>query len=161
MGLFNDKEENKLAEEVNETVVSSEAPVEIAVISASTKIEGNLRTEGHLIMNGAVQGNVSTKGNLVLSGTTTGEIYCDSVLVETTESNSDIIAEQNIIVAQGTVVNGNITCKNITVIGRVYGDIKASGSVVLKASAVIDGNISAKTIGMENGAVVNGTLEMN
>lgn len=162
MGLFNEKEEVKLqVENDNNETVSSEAPVEIAVISSSTKIEGNIKTDGHLIMNGDVQGNVSTKGNLVLSGTTTGEIYCDSVLVETEESNSDIIAEQNIIIAQGTTVNGNVSCKNITVLGRVYGDIKAFGSVVLKSTAVVDGNITAKSIGMETGAVVNGTLEMN
>lgn len=163
MGLFNEKDDIKPEAEGMErlNVTPEAAPVEIAVISASTRIEGNITTDGHLIMNGDVQGNVSTKGNLVLSGNTSGEIYCDSVLLETKESNSDIIAEQNIIVAQGTTINGNISCKNITVNGRVFGDIKASGGVVLKASAVVEGNISAKTIGMETGAVVNGALEMN
>ena len=161
MGLFNEKEEAKIVVEETETVVNAEPPVDIAVISASTKIEGNIKTEGHLIMNGDVQGNVSAKGNMVLSGNTSGEIYCDSVLVETPESNSDIIAEQNIIIAQGTTVNGSISCTNITVIGRVFGDIKARGSVVLKAGSVVEGNISSNSIGMETGAVVNGTLEMN
>ena len=157
MGMFDEK---KLAAEPVKDMKMPETISEVAVISSSTKIEGNIKTDGHLIVNGDVQGNVSTRGNLILSGNTSGEIYCESLLVETPESNSDIIAEQNIIVKEGTTVNGNIHCKNITVMGSVYGDITATGAIVLKSTAIVIGNLVAKHLGMENGAKVNGSIEM-
>jgi len=157
MGMFEEKViESQPIGEIRMTDTINE----IAVISSSTRIEGNIRTDGHLIVNGDVQGNVSARGNLVLSGNTTGEVYCESLLVETPESNSDIIAEQNIIVKEGTVVKGNIHCKNITIFGSVVGDVTATGSIILKATAVVTGSLIAKRLGMENGAKLNGSVEM-
>jgi len=167
MGLF-DKEDIK-AEPSENAVVEKyietrkvDTPVEIAVISSSTKIEGNITTDGNMIINGDVQGNISAKGNLAISGegNTNGEIYCASVVFENKESHSDIVAEENVVVSEGTTVNGNINCKNVVVKGKVLGDISATGSVVLKASAVVNGNVFAKTIGMEVGAKVNGSISM-
>ena len=164
MGLFDKEEQLKTDVEMTEQEAPvfeepvAEAVPEVAVISSTTKIEGNITTDGSIVVNGDVQGNVTTKGNLVLSGNTTGEIYCNSILVETAESNSDIIAEENIIVAEGTTINGNINCKNISISGAVVGDVTATGCVILKATANVNGNISAKQIGIECGAVVNGKV---
>ena len=157
MGLFDEKlmTDEELTGEIKLPEIS-----EIAVISSCTKIEGNIKTEGHLIVNGEVQGSVSARGNLILSGVTAGEIYCESILFETTESNSDIIAEQNVVIKEGTTVRGNIHCKNITIMGSVYGDITASGTIILKSTAVVTGNVIAKRIGVENGAKINGSIEM-
>ena len=169
MGLF-DKEEIKVdivektpAEPVveDEPVVEESPAAEVAIISSTTKIEGNITTDGSIVINGDVQGNVTTKGNLVLSGTASGEIYCNSILIEADESDSDIIAEENIIIAEGTVVNGNINCRNISVRGTVCGDISSNGSVFLKSTAKITGDITAKQIGMECGAVINGNVAIN
>ena len=159
MGMFEEKVLTEVPTgDINR--VSGESLNEIAVISSSTKIEGNIRTDGHLIVNGDVQGNVSARGNLILSGNTSGELYCESLLVATPESNSDIIAEQNIIVKEGTTVNGNIHCKNITIMGNVFGDITATGTIILKSTAVVTGSLVAKRLGMENGAKLNGSIEM-
>ena len=165
MGLFDKEEQTKVESEVTEREVfpveepaAPEPAAEVAVISSTTKIEGNITTDGSIVVNGDVQGNVTTKGNLVLSGNTTGEIYCNSILVETAESNSDIIAEENIIVAEGTVINGNINCRNISISGSICGDVTATGCVILKATANVKGDITAKQIGIECGAVVNGKL---
>lgn len=167
MGLF-DKEEVKdeVMEQPQETFTAApeepkEEETEVAVISSTTKIEGNITTAGSIVVNGDVQGNVSTKGNLVLSGNTTGEIFCSSILIDTKESNSDIIAEENILIAEGTTVNGNINCKNISISGTVVGDVSATGCVILKASSNVKGNITAKQVGIECGAVVNGKVTIN
>lgn len=167
MGLF-DKEEavkdEAFEQEVSYTPVPEEVKdevPEVAVISSTTRIEGNITTDGSIVVNGDVQGNVTTKGNLVLSGNTTGEIFCNSILIDTKESNSDIIAEENIIVAEETTINGNVNCKNITISGAICGDVTATGCVIVKSTAVVKGNISAKQIGVECGAVVNGKVTIN
>jgi len=156
MGLFDEKlMSNDTASDIRMPEIN-----EIAVISSGTKIEGNIKTEGHLIVNGEVQGSVSTRGNLILSGITTGEVYCESLLFETQESSSDIIAEQNVVIKEGTTVKGNIRCKNITIMGNVYGDVTATGTIILKSTAVVVGNLVAKRLGVENGAKFNGLMEM-
>jgi len=156
MGLF---DENMMANEPTSDLKISEIN-EIAVISTGTQIEGNIKTEGHLIVNGDVQGSVSARGNLILSGVATGEVYCESLLFEAAESDSDIIAEQNVVIKEGTTVRGNIHCKNITIMGTVLGDITASGTVIFKSTAVVTGNVIAKRMGVENGAKFNGSIDM-
>ena len=147
MGMFEEKVvANVPTGDINK--VSNDSISEIAVISSATKVEGNIKTDGHLIVNGDVQGNIATRGNLIVSGNTTGELYCESLLVDTTESKSDIIAEQNVIVKEGTTVSGNIHCKNITVMGTVHGDITATGTIILKSTAVVTGSLIAKRLGI-------------
>lgn len=144
--------------EVKEEKVMPEQTVELAVISVSTKIEGNITTDGNLILAGDVKGNVNVKGNLVLDGKADGEIYCDSLLVENTETTSDIVAYNNIIVKEDTTITGNISCRNITVYGKICGDIDAKEGVVLKSTAVVMGNISSAKLGIETGARVEGKI---
>jgi len=162
MGLFDkeDMKEETFEQEVSYTPAPEEPreEAEVAVISSTTRIDGNITTSGSIVVNGDVQGNVTTKGNLVLSGNTTGEIFCNSILIDTKESNSDIIAEENIIVSEGTTINGNVNCKNISISGAITGDVTATGCVIVKSTAVINGNVSAKQIGVECGAVVNGKV---
>lgn len=156
MGIF----EDRMLNEDQTPDIKMPEKNEIAVISSVTRIEGNIKTEGHLIVNGDVQGSISARGNLILSGVATGEVYCESLLFEGVESNSDIIAEQNVVIKEGTTIKGNINCKNATIMGSVFGDITATGTVILKSTAVVVGSIVAKRVGMENGAKLNGPVEM-
>jgi len=165
MGFFNEKDETKQDVmtdelEIQEPVAAEDYSSEVAVITASTTIEGNITTNGMLIVNGGVTGNITTKGNLVLSGNSNGDVVCDSVLVDAKETHSDIVADKNIIIAAGTTLNGNVTCKNITISGTVNGTVTASEYVILKGSAVVTGDVTAKQIGMETGALVNGYISM-
>ena len=73
---------------------------------------------------------------------------------------TNINATSNVIVKAGTVVTGNINCKNLTVYGTVEGDILAKGGVVLKNSAVVNGNIEAARIGIESGAKLKGKVNI-
>jgi len=135
----------------------AEAP-EVAFISSSTKIDGNITTQGHLVVNGTLYGQASAQGNVVLNGEVTGDVNCDSVVCETAKVTSNIVAKNNVVVKNGTVVVGDITCNNITVYGQIKGNITATGSVVMKSSASVEGNITAARIGIESGTKLSGTV---
>ena len=149
-------------EEKNETYTpsySGPSMTEVGVISGSTTVEGNISSDGHLVISGNVEGNIVTKGNLVLDGNVTGDITCESLLLEATVVNSNISVTANIIIREGTTINGNIYCKNITVSGAVNGNINASGAILLKKSASVKGDLCGSSIGMETGAKLSGKVK--
>lgn len=131
---------------------------EIAVITPTTKIEGNIQTEGHLVMSGKITGNITSKGNLILNGSANGEISCESVVLDSCNTSSNIKANMNVIVKEGTTVTGDITCKGITVMGSVIGNIKAD-TVFLKKTSTVKGDVSAKQFMMESGAKLRGKVD--
>jgi len=168
MSLFDGKD-NRYMEENKPMVEKPEAPTytsvsvepaEVAFISSSTKIDGNITTQGHLVINGTLLGEAAARGNIVLNGEVTGDVNCDSVVCEQARVRSNINAQNNVVVKKGTVITGDINCTNVTVYGDIQGNINATGSVVLKATAVVEGNIKSARIGIESGAKLVGNIAM-
>ena len=131
---------------------------EIAVVSPSTTIEGNITTEGNLVMSGKIVGNIKSKGNLILNGSSNGDISCESVVLDACDTTSNVTASMNVIIKEGTKITGNIKCKSITIVGTVKGNINAD-TVFLKKTAVVSGDITAKQFMMEAGAKLKGKVD--
>ena len=154
MGIIPEKEE-MATEEVLETFDS-----EITYITPGTRIVGDISAEGQLVLDGRVEGNLNVDGGLVLHGSTTGAINAGAVLVDGTAVDSDINAYENVIINEDSVINGNISCQNITVKGIVNGNITATGTVFVMSRAMINGGISASNVGIEIGAKVSGKIDI-
>lgn len=100
------------------------------LISAATELEGNLKFEGELIVEGRVRGDISAADD------------SDAVLK---------VTEQGII-------EGEISVPNVVINGTVRGDIHAGKHIELAAKAVITGDVHYCLIEMVMGARVNGGL---
>lgn len=171
MSLFENKTDEKqpvvaekkaeVAPENKEVVVHEGAPVsEVGVISAGTKIEGNITTPGHLIIAGEITGTTNANGKIVFKGVTNGDIVCESILFNGGVSTSNINVDKDVVIKAGTTIKGNITCKNLFLAGTVEGDIKAKESVVLKDTAVLNGSVTCLRFGVESGAKIMGKITM-
>ncbi len=57
-------------------------------------------------------------------------------------------------------VTAKVEAKNVIVIGRVAGDVIASERIEIQATGVVDGDIHAPRLLIQEGAVVNGNIEM-
>src|SRR3990170_95184 len=68
---------------------------------------------------------------------------------------------QRIIVGTQGVVNGNIHARAVVVDGNVEGDLYGKESVVIHETGRVNGNIFAPRIGISDGAVFNGRIDMN
>ena len=66
----------------------------------------------------------------------------------------------NVFTGPDSVINGNVSGKNITVCGVVNGDVKAKGRVILTEKARISGDLSMENIVVDEGALVNGSISM-
>jgi cytoskeletal protein CcmA (bactofilin family) len=104
-----------------------------------------------------VQAGTSYIGaNLVVEGTITGS---EPVIVEgTVRGKVNLTADLR--VGTKARVEADVHARNITVEGKLTGDISADERVELVASAAVDGNIKAPKIVVAEGAKFRGSVDM-
>lgn len=94
--------------------------------------------------------------NIVIDGTITGS---EAVLIEgTVRGKVDMTGELR--VGTKARVEATVHAKNVTVEGKLTGDISADERVELVASATVDGNIKAPKIVVAEGAKFRGNVDM-
>jgi cytoskeletal protein CcmA (bactofilin family) len=94
--------------------------------------------------NVTIEGTVSGSERMVVEGTVRGKI--------------DISAD--LLVGTKARVDATVHARNVTVEGKLSGDISADDRVELVASASVDGNIKAPKIVVAEGAKFRGSVDM-
>ena len=92
-----------------------------------------------------IRGSLSGGGDLVIEGRVEGQIALKNHL--TIESSGAVQAE--------------IRAEELTINGEASGNIDASGRVAINNSAKVAGDIKAPRVVIEDGAVFNGSIEMD
>ena len=91
-----------------------------------------------------IQGDVIVSGSLLIYGKIFGNI----------KSNGAVRT------ATGSEVKGNIIAKEVTIGGKVNGDIEAVKKVTLGDTSILTGNLNASTLTIEEGAKFEGVCNM-
>ncbi len=102
------------------------------VIGQGAVVNGSIKTEGTLRVDGKVEGEINVAGDLLIG--------------ETGVANANITA-QNVTVAG--MVKGNITANgklDLLATGKIYGDISI-GDLVVNQGAILQGGVSMTTAG--------------
>ena len=132
---------------------------EMGIIGKLTKVTGDIKTKGHLTIEGTVTGDVSAKGNVIVRGAVNGTITCNNLMVEASSLEAaEIIAQGTVVVKESNAVLCDISCKDITVAGKVEGRIDATDRVGLAGTAEVIGDIKASQIAVDLGAKIKGAL---
>jgi cytoskeletal protein CcmA (bactofilin family) len=92
-----------------------------------------------------IRGSLSGGGDLVIEGRVEGQISLKNHL--TIESTARVQAD--------------IRAEELTINGEASGNIDASSRVAVNASAKVAGDIKAPRVVIEDGAVFNGSIEMD
>ncbi len=129
---------------------------EVAVLTASTIINGNIATEGNLEVRGSIVGNVEALGKLNITGAVQGNSQAAEIYAEGAKIVGELRSNRSVKVGQSTVIIGNIFASSAVVAGAVKGDIDVKGPVILDSSAIVMGDIKSKSVQINNGAVVEG-----
>lgn len=133
---------------------------EMGVIAADTVIHGGIKGKGHLAVVGVVEGDVQIAGNLMLQGAIKGNIECNNLVINSSGKLNAIKARGSVSVKEGCTVEGSISCKHISVLGSVIGDINAVGNVGLSKSSTVRGNITSAVLAVEPGAKIQGMVSV-
>ena len=93
-------------------------------INSSTKIDGNIKAEEHLVINGTIIGNVDIRGhNLFLGpgGKIEGEVHAHDVRIRG-HMTGDIVASGKVEIMKEANYSGKIKSKGISVEQGAYFD---------------------------------------
>ena len=94
--------------------------------------------------------------NVTIEGTVTGS---EPIVIEgTVRGNINLAADLR--VGTKARVEATVHARNVTVEGKLTGDISADDRVELVASATVDGNIKAPKIVVAEGAKFRGSVDM-
>lgn len=99
------------------------------IIGKDISIEGDIRGNEHLVIDGSVKGNIE-------------------------------MATHNFSLGPDGMVEGEIHARNISISGRMTGNIKTPGKIEITKEADFRGDICAKSIAVENGAFFKGSVEL-
>ncbi len=89
-----------------------------------------------------------------------GELSAEEDFVLQGRIEGSINHTQSVTIGTEGVVLGNIHARMVTVDGSVEGDLHGSESVVISATARVTGNIFAPRVGIIDGALFNGRVDM-
>ncbi len=104
-----------------------------SVLGTATRIEGTLWLEESVLIDGRVEGNLAQADG----------------------------KDRWILIGPRAEVHGDIRAQNVSVAGKVIGNIVASESIELLDGCEVRGNITHKSINVEPGASLHGQLIAN
>jgi cytoskeletal protein CcmA (bactofilin family) len=91
-----------------------------------------------------VYGDVETGGVVKIEGTVNGQVK----------------AGQQVLVAKGGRIDGDVETGEAVVAGSVHGAVHAAQRVEIQAGAVVEGDVTTNRILVAEGAVLNGAVRM-
>lgn len=106
--------------------------------------------------------NNSNLINRIVEGTTiTGNIESDNNVRLDGIIIGNITIKGKLVLGEAGKIEGNINCLNADIEGSIKGDINVDGLLTLKETAKIDGTIVTNKIGVLEGAVFTGSIQMS
>lgn len=91
-----------------------------------------------------VVGDCRTEGTIRVEGTVKGSVW----------------AGKAVVVGRDGLVEGDITTQDAVISGTVHGALVAESRLELQATCHIEGDVRARRMQLEEGAVLNGTVQM-
>ena len=92
-----------------------------------------------------VRGDIDSDGTVKIEGTVNGNVH----------------ARNQVLVAKGGVVHGDIEAREAIIGGVVEGAIRSSDRVEVQSGAAVQGDITTKRIAVAEGSSINGAIRMN
>lgn len=132
--------------------------LEPTVIAQGVIVNGNMETQGDLLIHGRVIGDVLCHANLMIYGEVEGSIQCKSAHFEHARIHGDVHCSQHLEVLDDTCIDGNIEATSLLHGGAIIGDAMVQEAIHCTSTSNLNGNISAKEIEVEKGAIINGTM---
>ena len=130
----------------------------ISIITREATVLGDIITEGHIDIIGKVRGNIAAQGDVAIHGQVRGNVNGDKIGLYNSRVKGNLSAGQGVIVNDTSIIDGDVTTKNIIFDGKVRGNIDAESVVVLRSHSYCLGDVTASSIAVEPGAIINGTV---
>lgn len=74
--------------------------------------------------------------------------------------HGNVTTKGNLFTGPDSVINGNVSGRNITLCGVVNGDVIAMGRLIITSKAKVSGDLSMEHMVVDEGALLNGSINM-
>lgn len=129
-------------------------------IAAGTVIHGSIETEGDLELYGEVQGNITGKEDLKLRGKLTGNATGKNIEMSGMKMEGNLTASGMAHVDEGSILIGNLQAEELTLNGRIKGDVVVRQRLAMQNQAVIAGRVTAGKLSVAEGAILQGEIRI-
>ena len=109
-------------------------------------MDNNRANMAHIGKSVVIKGELSGSEDLFVDGEVEGSIE---------------LRNQSLTIGPNSKVRANIFAKEVSVHGKVDGNISATNKVELKNSALLNGDISTQRIVIEDGAFLKGSIDIH
>jgi len=96
--------------------------------------------------------------SIVIKGDLTGE---EDLVIEGRVEGKVHLPNHRLTIGQGGNVQAEVHAKSVVVIGRVAGNVSAGERLEVQASGIVDGDVRAPRLSVQEGAVLNGSIQMS
>jgi cytoskeletal protein CcmA (bactofilin family) len=93
----------------------------------------------------SIQGDLTGNEDLVIEGTVKGRVE---------------LPNNQLTIGEGGKVHAELNAKSIVIVGNVNGNVNASERLEIHGSGVVNGDVRAPRLIVQEGAVINGSVEM-
>jgi len=103
----------------------------------------------------------SATATLVSKGTIIeGQLISSTDIRIEGECRGQIECSADIIIGECGIAHCSITGHNITIAGKVTGNVSATGSLIITATGQLTGNVMAQSLLIQDGGLLNGNCTM-
>jgi len=98
---------------------------------------------------------------LIGQGTITeGKMICEANLRIEGEYRGEIECRGDVIIGESGMARATIIAQDMTIAGKVYGDVTTKGRLIITSSGHLSGHISAHSLVIQEGGTISGTFVM-
>lgn len=133
----------------------------ITVISPGTTITGDIKSDSNIEMLGTMTGGIRTSGNVKINGKQVGDVQGSGIDLFACTVRGSLNAADEVNVDSDSVIVGDIKCGNLTIDGKMKGNVHVMGNVCCQGNSVIIGDITSTTITVSSGAKLKGKVEIS
>ena len=120
---------------------------ESSVLAPEDDVSEKRQANGELSLVGAgavVEGRIRTEGSIRIDGRLVGEI----------------VAKSNAAIGEAGILEGSLAARNISIAGKVQGDLTAVEKLTLEPRSIVRGDIRAARLVIDEGAMFDGKCAM-
>ena len=96
--------------------------------------------------------------SIVFKGELTGD---EDLEIEGQVDGQVELSNHQITVGANGLLKAQVNAKSIIVIGQVIGDLTATERIEIQATGVVEGNLRTPRLNVQEGAVLNGSIDMS
>lgn len=132
----------------------------VTEIGAETVIEGSVRTNGSLVLYGAVHGNITGQGDLSICGRIEGDAEGKNIRLSGVRMTGNVTAHGTLDIDERSAVEGDVHAESFVLNGAVKGNVIVAGTLTMEQHAVITGGVTAGELSVVEGAVISGEVRI-